>query len=937
MAGGSEPHGSDSADFRGAVPEMLDLVAVYLRKSEDPSLELSPTLRPAYRLLAEARQKLYEDRAAEALEQAQEALETFCAVGHQEGVADGLSLVAQALIQCDQRKEANRRVVEQLQRFRKSGDQEGEAKMLLSFAEINAVQRGSKKREEAQDAASEVLARFRQWGDWRNEADTLLILSCLHTKKKSSDKTKKAAEALALSCQARAICSEKGYKRGEAACLHAMASAHELAGDYEQCMEVADEALDLYLELQDAHAEAFELMCMAQWSLKHGRPGKATSDAEDALHILRSVSSPRDSRALAILVQGHRARGDKQSAVSVVVDSLKFYREAGNSVAEADALDMLIDSYCDHQHFEEALHAATQASQIFSHLGNHASEARMMALIAQLHLRSKRPEEALQLGKSNLERIKKHGTSREKADVMLTLAQSYLELNDASEALEICEHMGALFTSECEVRGQAEACVAVSSLHLLQQNYSEAVTAALKAQSLLSEEGDSSGEARTLRLLAEIHSKKEEHKAAIRAAERARALFRSQQDSLPEASCLFLVAQESVLLAVKEGVRVAGGTTNSRSSREALDKAATSAEAAARLCRTKCSGEDEAQVREVLGSSLCCSAQVHMLCSRPEMALEVADEAVHCFRREVGLQRHEGSALLLRADALRVLNHHLDSRAAAQAALRLFQNCTPPDVRGQGTAEKVLDFLKQFLQPVPQLLQQQQQMSTIKFAQDSNVGASGTTRASRDRGPALDLAGLSVELLRKKIAELTASIVGLEGDEEIEADSPLLEAGLTSTTAVSLRDELAKDLPGINLPVTLVFDYPSISMMADLILESSAGGDDAEAGNAAKRPRVVLVKAQAARAPSRDRSAEAPEPRGRLRPGRAGGTAGRILGWLRDAGRPESENRRPPAKPKAVVTALASAAVASAGRKPPPATVKRPQAVVGRLSAAPAK
>ena len=34
-----------------------------------------------------------------------------------------------------------------------------------------------------------------------------------------------------------------------------------------------------------------------------------------------------------------------------------------------------------------------------------------------------------------------------------------------------------------------------------------------------------------------------------------------------------------------------------------------------------------------------------------------------------------------------------------------------------------------------------------------------------------------------------------------------------------LSDELKKELPGINLPVTLVFDYPSIAAMTELILE----------------------------------------------------------------------------------------------------------------------
>ena len=49
------------------------------------------------------------------------------------------------------------------------------------------------------------------------------------------------------------------------------------------------------------------------------------------------------------------------------------------------------------------------------------------------------------------------------------------------------------------------------------------------------------------------------------------------------------------------------------------------------------------------------------------------------------------------------------------------------------------------------------------------------------------------------------------------------EAGLTSNTAVLLRDELGKDLPGISLPPTLIFDYPSVSAIADFVMEKASG------------------------------------------------------------------------------------------------------------------
>merc|ERR1712066_805315 len=80
-----------------------------------------------------------------------------------------------------------------------------------------------------------------------------------------------------------------------------------------------------------------------------------------------------------------------------------------------------------------------------------------------------------------------------------------------------------------------------------------------------------------------------------------------------------------------------------------------------------------------------------------------------------------------------------------------------------------------------------------------------------------------VSVGRAKITEIASRITGAE-DGEIEIDTPLMEAGLTSNSAILLRDELSQELPGISLPVTLVFDYPSIGAMTDLITSQGKRG-----------------------------------------------------------------------------------------------------------------
>lgn len=78
-------------------------------------------------------------------------------------------------------------------------------------------------------------------------------------------------------------------------------------------------------------------------------------------------------------------------------------------------------------------------------------------------------------------------------------------------------------------------------------------------------------------------------------------------------------------------------------------------------------------------------------------------------------------------------------------------------------------------------------------------------------------AGMNPELISNKIQEIAKIIIGDE--DEIEVDTPLMQAGLTSNTAVILRDQLASNMPGVNLPPTLMFDYPSIQAITDFIGE----------------------------------------------------------------------------------------------------------------------
>ena len=70
------------------------------------------------------------------------------------------------------------------------------------------------------------------------------------------------------------------------------------------------------------------------------------------------------------------------------------------------------------------------------------------------------------------------------------------------------------------------------------------------------------------------------------------------------------------------------------------------------------------------------------------------------------------------------------------------------------------------------------------------------------------------------LAELQA-IIGTMIGSDVSVDQPLMEAGLDSLSAVELRNELG-DKFGMELPATVMFDYPSIKALAGFIYERVA-------------------------------------------------------------------------------------------------------------------
>jgi len=528
--------------------------------------------------------------------------------------------------------------------------------------------------------------------------------------------------------------------------------------------------------------------------------------------------------ALAAAFQAAAQMGDMGRAVKMAKEGLYEFQDRGNRAGEAEALDMLVNAYVRMGQLEEALKKAKDALEIFQELGNKQLEAKLIQLSAVLELQIGRTSKAIEVGEDALTIQKEIGNDDEKAEGATTLADAHMANGDEMAALQVINEMRTYFQQAGSSKAEAGMLITAAKIQVKMDDTDQALAMATRAQVILGEEGDAVGEAEALQLVSECHMKKEEYKPSLRAAERARTLFRELGDKAGECTALFMIGQNSVLIAtVNEGARVGEQSKLTRAGKDALDKALKNSEAAIKLGREL--NEEPPFAEALLASCLCASSQVHMLNGKTAESLAAADEAVVLFR-EAGETASEAQALLLSAECLRINRQNGECGEAANEALRLAKVAGDSGI--EDNANAILGWLQEVQAREQQAWMAQQmmmqggglQMTPLPpqdMAGDMPQQAQSMARAERARGPALDLSkGMDETVVRNKVMEIASRITGAE-DGEIEIDTPLMEAGLTSNSAILLRDELSQELPGISLPVTLVFDYPSIGAMTDLI------------------------------------------------------------------------------------------------------------------------
>merc|ERR1719254_192947 len=573
-----------------------------------------------------------------------------------------------------------------------------------------------------------------------------------------------------------------------------------------------------------------ESASIASWYLADGDAEEALACAEEALELYQEspMADPGEAVLLETVVAAYLKKNQPKTALRAIKDTLERFEESGNLLGEASCYNQMCDAYLYLGDVEKGLRAASSASDTYAVLEDKMNQAKQLRSVCKLHSLAGANDKALRAAQEALEIFETLEDAKEQALTLQMRASVYLAKEETSSALRCSKEARDLFQDAKEQGGEAESLIQLAETYVKMEDLEGALKCAQEAQGIAAEAADAKGEAKALQAQTDIHVAQDELDGAIRTAEKAVINFRDLDERADEVQMMVNLIQIRIMLLVRKDKE---GKATAKSILDGSQKVLKLAKEA--MATAKKEGD-----RQVLGAALYAMTQVHLMMGQTKEGLKSADEAQMIFL-ETGDEKYEALSLMLQANLLLHSQDFNEARMKAEESIYVLQKVG--DGRGEEQGWEVVDAIERVeaerreAEQQAQLLQWQQQQAWMQaqaggglqmtpLPQQTDAPAAEASQAAGGGYEAklvkLDTSSvLEMGAVKTQITEITKGIIGY--DDDIEADMPLMESGLTSNTAVLLRDALVQQLPGIPLPVTLIFDYPSIGAMGELIVEQS--------------------------------------------------------------------------------------------------------------------
>eukprot|EP00931_Biecheleriopsis_adriatica_P100377 TRINITY_DN75700_c0_g1_i1.p1 TRINITY_DN75700_c0_g1~~TRINITY_DN75700_c0_g1_i1.p1 ORF type:complete len:893 (-),score=274.90 TRINITY_DN75700_c0_g1_i1:232-2757(-) len=808
----------------------------YQKQAEDEGLEQNA--RHAAVLMVEAESKLKEQHFEEALRLAEGALVIFRESGAIAAITDSLRLVVLAERAKGRLKEAHGAAYTQLEAFRAAGERAGEAKVLLMLANINHDKRGSRNRERAQQWALEARRYYAEIGDAKHEAQALLELVNIVMKRRG-DRLQAVEETKQLVGAAVPLLRAVGDTRGEGVAMHGLACARALMGAWEAAAAAGRAALELFRKANSRHFQAFELHCIAVWLLADEDVEGAIQAAEESLDIYMQESpaaNVQEAAVLQTLVRAYSSGKEFKRAVDMAQDVLERFEESGQKHGEAVALEMLALGLSQNGEVAKAAKCARRQAAVLQSIGDREGEARSLRSLCRICCVAGEHQQAIEAGREAAAISSELGRLADQAIALQLIADCHMAMESFDMATRCTTEARLLFQRAGDHSNEVSALVQASQAAQLARDHAAALEAATEAQVTARNAKNAYMEALAQRTIATIHLEAFELIKAAKAANKAVTLSRQSGDKEEELVCLVVSVIIQTSLANKDA-EASGNADGAQASTKAarLEKATKLAKDAQSLAKRL--GDPLSLARSLYALVLVLSAK-----SCNEEALEKASMALLKFQ-EVEDTDSVFCVYILMAKLHLSSRNFDEAKEAAESAVWLAQQIDDRVAENQGWTllgsikvaeeESQRPQQQQPAEVTPTLQRQEQQASQASppvWAQQPEETASGDMPQSLSRMPDVGMMrempklelrqAFDRELVQGHIMKAATDLMG--DQEDIDPDMPLMDYGLTSAMAVILRDLLSTMLPGIHLPVTLIFDYPSVNAISDLVVDSAS-------------------------------------------------------------------------------------------------------------------
>jgi len=761
-----------------------------------------------------------------AYKNAKDALDAFVEIEDLASMADAARIYLSAMRLKDEHEEALMKSDELLQIFRTSGDQRGEGAMLLSQAQIKMTTAGAT---ESLSLMRDARAYFRSGKvpDKSMEAKAVLAMASAYLKKKDFE------EAIELSEEARELAQDTGRKGGEAeACLKLAVTYTEMK-DFPEGLQFAQAARDCFKGAQDPIGVGLATLQMGEVCLSMDDSDQALQHFNDALAIFKQEGN-NPNRVLTAERERIRVyiQKDKAMALKLANELTVSYR--GKGFLEYHALTELMNTNKSCANYQEALAAAKDAVELVeaAELGSRIL-ATALHNLAVCHLDVSDYELAEECADKSLTLLKDlKGTQSVTALCSLLLAK-VRERFDPKTAAKDAEKALVDFQKMEDLKNQVEALLVIARSLTQAGDAQKALLKAEEAQQIARDLNDKLAEAGTIKVIADAYLEKDQIELALRAANQMKACVKGLDQPVHEGNAALLVSK----------VKLSMGD---------FEAAADAAQEAQGLYNAAKYEQGEIQSYIEVAKALYSQMSDEEMPARNFKAL--AGKVLRAAKMAQSLAAKRGDddskakANFWMAMALCQSDRPAEGLKAAEEALDFFKKIGAPKdqaytlicvaqlmmlagdlMKAQTVAKDAMstfqnaggdplgqEMAKQVLEAAGGSLQQQAQIPPEWLAMQAaqQQAAPESAAAIVPEAPK----GLDPEMVKARMIAMVKNIAG--DSDDVDGDTPLMESGIDSLASVELRNAMANEFQ-IPLPATIMFDNPSISRLTETIVEKS--------------------------------------------------------------------------------------------------------------------